>query len=272
MKALILVAVAALVAGASAFAGEGGVVASASGGYGFTGSAAGSFFDVGPFTWNVQVHDDGSAHGRFTYTQVRDGVELSAAGSLTCAFIEDGHVWAGGIIESSSRASLVGLDMWFQAHDHGEGAGAPPDMSSTLGAGPAGAGLQYCVDHPVVRSRFSSSKGTCRFAAAELRRSAHEPPVATGRDAMVLAERAREVTLIRKAGVERDPCDRQLARRELRSSPLEPERAHVLGNGDAVLSPEGAGDVRGVTPDGVAELVQRHRLRYAGVQELPHRP
>jgi hypothetical protein len=159
VKALILVAVAALLAGASAFAGDGRVVESASGGYGFTGSAAGSFFDVQPFTWNVQVHDDGSVQGTFTYTQVRDGVELVATGSLTCALIEDSHVWAGGIIESSSRASLVGLDMWFQAHDYGEGAAAPPDMSSTLGAGPAGAALQYCVDHPVVRFPFLVEHG-----------------------------------------------------------------------------------------------------------------
>ena len=159
VKALILVAVAALLAGASAFAGEGGVVASASGGYGFTGSAAGSFFDVGPFTWNVQLHNDGSVHGRFNYTQVRDGVEIVATGSLTCAFIEDSHVWVGGIIESSSRESLVGLDMWFQAHDYGEGAGAPPDMSSTLGAGPPGTGLQYCVDHPAVRFPFLVEQG-----------------------------------------------------------------------------------------------------------------
>ena len=158
-KALILVAAVALVPGASALAGDSGVVASASGGYGFTGSAAGSVFDVGPFTWNVQIHGDGSVHGRFTYTQVRDGVELVAGGSLTCAVIQDGHVWVGGLIESSSRASLVGLDMWFQAHDYGEGVDAAPDMSSTLGAGPSGAGQQYCVDHPPVRFPFLVEQG-----------------------------------------------------------------------------------------------------------------
>ena len=157
-KAIILTA-AALAAAPAAAASEGGVVASASGGYGFTGTAAGSTFDVGPFTWNVQIHADGSVHGRFNYTQVRDGVQLTVRGSLTCAVIIDDHVWVGGVIEDSSRATLVGLDMWFQAADNGEGADAPPDMSSTVGAGPPGTAQQYCVDHPPVRFPFLVGQG-----------------------------------------------------------------------------------------------------------------
>ena len=156
---IALAGVAALATAASAFGGENGVVASASGGYGFTGTAAGSFFDIGPFTWNVQIHDDDSVHGQFNYTQVRDGAALSARGSITCAVILDGHVWVGGIIEESSRESLVGLDMWFQAQDNGEGEDAAPDMSSTLGAGPPGAGQQYCDDHPAVLFPFLVEQG-----------------------------------------------------------------------------------------------------------------
>ena len=143
-KAIILTA-AALAAAPAAGASEAGVVASASGGYGFTGNAAGSTFDVGPFTWNVQIHADGSVHGRFNYTQVRDGVQLTVRGSLTCAVIIDDHVWVGGVIEDSSRATLVGLDMWFQAADTGEGADAPAQ--------------QYCVDHPPVRFPFLVGQG-----------------------------------------------------------------------------------------------------------------
>jgi hypothetical protein len=144
---------------ASAFAGGNGVVASASGDYTFSGEAAGSSFVIDPFTWNVQAKADGSAKGSFDYTQVRDGVALSASGSLTCAFFEGDHVWVGGVIESSSRPSLVGLDMWFQAHDYGEGSNAPPDMSSTLGAAASPAGQQYCDDHPPVRFPFLVSEG-----------------------------------------------------------------------------------------------------------------
>jgi hypothetical protein len=151
--------VAVLVTAATALAGGNGVVASANGDYGFSGQAAGSTFVIGPFTWDVQVKADGSVKGQFDYTQVRDGVALSASGSLTCAFIEDDHVWVGGVIEASSRASLVGLDMWFQAQDNGEGANAAPDMSSTLGAAAAPAGQQYCDDHPPVRFPFLVGEG-----------------------------------------------------------------------------------------------------------------
>lgn len=151
--------IALLVTAATALAGGNGVVASANGDYGFSGQAAGSTFVIGPFTWDVQVKADGSVKGQFDYTQVRDGVALSASGSLTCAFIEDDHVWVGGVIEASSRASLVGLDMWFQARDNGEGANAAPDMSSTLGAAAAPAGQQYCDDHPPVRFPFLVGEG-----------------------------------------------------------------------------------------------------------------
>jgi opacity protein-like surface antigen len=154
--ALALAAAAAASAGASTR----GVVASASGGYSFRGPLLGGSIDVHPFTWNVVVDADGSVHGRFNYTQVRDGVELTVRGSLTCAVIRDNHVWVGGVIEDSSRESLIGLDMWFQAQDNGEpGPDATPDMSSTVGAGPPGAGQQYCDDAPPVRFPFLLREG-----------------------------------------------------------------------------------------------------------------
>jgi len=155
------VAALAVVAGASATAGASeGVEASASGGYSFSGPVLGGFIEVHPFAWNVTVHADGSVHGRYQYTQVRDGVELMVRGSLTCAAIEGNQVWVGGVIEDSSRESLIGLDMWFQAQDNGEpGSGDTPDMSSTIGAGPTGAGQQYCDDAPQVRFPFLIQEG-----------------------------------------------------------------------------------------------------------------
>ena len=159
IRLMALVGIVALVTAASALAGGNGVVASANGDYGFTGEAAGSVFDIGPFTWNVKIKADGSVKGEFDYTQVRDGVSLTVSGSLTCAVIQDDHVWVGGIIEASSRASLVGLDMWFQGHDYGEGSNAEPDMSTTIGAAAAPAGQQYCDDHPPVRFPFLVSEG-----------------------------------------------------------------------------------------------------------------
>ncbi len=150
---------AALAVSSVAGGGTARIVASASGNYGFSGSAAGSFFDVRPFRWHVQIRNDGTAKGHYTYTQVRDGVELSVSGSLHCATIIDNRVWVGGVIQESSRESLIGLDMWFQAQDNGKGKSQPPDMSSTVGAAAAPAAQLYCDDHPEVRFPFFLERG-----------------------------------------------------------------------------------------------------------------
>ena len=145
---------------AATAAADEGVVASASGGYGFSGPVLGGFIDVHPFAWNVTIRADGTVRGHFQYTQVRDGVELMVRGSLTCATLEGNHVWVGGVIEDSSRESLIGLDMWFQAQDNGEpGSGGQRDMSSTIGAGPQGAAQQYCDDAPAVLFPFLIEQG-----------------------------------------------------------------------------------------------------------------
>jgi hypothetical protein len=147
LRRTLMVAIGAAVLAATASAGnDEGVVASASGGYGFSTGTV----EVGPFTWQVQIQADGSVSGGYTYRQVNltTGSEITAQGPLTCAVIVGNHVWAGGIIEESNRDSLVGLNMWFQAQDNGEGANAPPDMSTTIGAGGPGTAQQYCDDHP----------------------------------------------------------------------------------------------------------------------------
>jgi hypothetical protein len=167
-RSVIIIAALALAAGASASAGaDEGVVASASGGYSFGGPLLAGFIEVHPFTWNVTVKADGTVHGHYQYTQVRDGVELMVRGSLTCAVIEGNQVWVGGVIEDSSRPSLIGLDMWFQAQDNGEpGSGETPDMSSTIGAAPAPAGQQYCDDAPPVRFPFLIQEGNLQVRSS----------------------------------------------------------------------------------------------------------
>jgi hypothetical protein len=163
----ILAATTALAAAGAATGEHNGVVASASGGYSMTGTAAGSTFVIHPFTFNVRVYEDGSVAGRFNYTQVRDGVVLKATGSLDCAVIAGNQAWVGGVIEDSSRENLIGLDMWFQVQDNGEpGSDETPDMSSTLGAGGPGTGDQYCADHPPVRFPFFLDAGNLQVRPA----------------------------------------------------------------------------------------------------------
>ena len=164
LTAILAVLGTVIVAGAAG--GSAGVVASASGGYGMSGTAAGSTFVIHPFTFTVRLYADGSADGRFNYTQVRDGVGLTVKGSPDCAFIQGNQAWVGGVIEDSSRASLVGLDMWFQVQDNGEpGSDETPDMSSTIGAGGPGTGEQYCADHPAVLFPFFLDAGNVQVRA-----------------------------------------------------------------------------------------------------------
>jgi hypothetical protein len=169
-KVILVAALAAtLVTSVGAAAGdESGVVASASGGWHMSGTAAGSTFEIQPFTFTVRIYADGSVAGRFNYTQVRDGGEpLVVKGSLDCATIAGNQAWVGGVIEESSRASLVGLDMWFQVQDNGEpGAGGAPDMSSTIGAGGPGTGDAYCVAAPVVLFPFFLDAGNLQVRSA----------------------------------------------------------------------------------------------------------
>ena len=156
----VLAAAGVLATAAAAVAGGNGVVASANGDYAFSGPQVGTTLEVGPFTWNVRVKADGSVSGRFDYTQVRNGgAPLSVSGRLNCAFFDGDHVWVGGVIEASSNASLVGLDAWFQARDNGEGANAPADMSTPIGAGAAPAAQQYCDDHPPAQFPFDLDEG-----------------------------------------------------------------------------------------------------------------
>ena len=166
-RAILIAILAAALLPALAGADGKGVVASATGSWSMSGTAAGSTFVIDPFSFNVRIRADGRVDGVFNYTQVRDGVQLTVKGSLDCAVIRGNQAWVGGVIEESSRASLIGLDMWFQVQDNGEpGAAATPDMSSTIGAGGAGTGEQYCADAPAVLFPFFLDAGNLQVRPA----------------------------------------------------------------------------------------------------------
>ena len=101
-----------------------------------------------------RAYADGTAKGRYDYRQVRDGVELTVKGSLTCATIRGNQAWVGGVIEESSRPSLVGLEMWFQVQDNGKRARARPTCRRRSAPAGRAPGKQYCIDAPVVRFPF----------------------------------------------------------------------------------------------------------------------
>jgi hypothetical protein len=159
VMAVVVAAMSLATAGLAVAGGGGDLSATAKGAYAFRGEAAGSFFVIDPFKWHVDVWADGTARGNYRYTQVRDGVQLDVSGSLHCATVIGNQLWVGGIIEESSRPTLVGLDMWFQVQDNGKGKLEPPDMSTTIGAGGPGTAQQYCNDHPQVLFPFFLDRG-----------------------------------------------------------------------------------------------------------------
>jgi hypothetical protein len=139
----------------------GPVVASASGGYHFTTDPRFFGFPVeNRLTFTAQRHADGSVSGRYNYEQGAFGERFIFKGSVTCFLIYDTPVlqdWPdipamtgnrakwGGLIEYSNDPTLpAGGFIWFQSIDNGEGAGAPPDLSTISGFGDEAANEAFC--------------------------------------------------------------------------------------------------------------------------------
>ena len=159
-----MIAVAALAAGGTAAsASDSGVVASASGASFVT---IEDFFgleliEVGPFTFNAEVHADGSVHGRYNYRSTEDGAPFHVRGSITCAVISGNRAWLGGIVEKSTPDSYEGQEMWFQVADHGEpGADDSPDITTLVGVSEVpGSAQDYCDRAPEPRFPWFIERG-----------------------------------------------------------------------------------------------------------------
>jgi hypothetical protein len=135
-----------LVTASLAAAGGGKVVASARGDSHLTlHNVFGlSTLEVKTFTFHADLTSDGAARGRWHYKDVEDLVPWDTSGPVTCTTIRGNHAWVGGTIEHSSDPTYLGLDMWFQVVDNGEGHNAPPDITTLIGVGGAGQAQAYC--------------------------------------------------------------------------------------------------------------------------------
>jgi len=149
----------------------GPVVESASGGYHFTTDP--SFFGIpidNRVSFTASRSADGSVSGRFNYEQSALGDRFIFKGSVTCFEIYDTPVlqdWPdipamtgnrakwGGLIEHSNDPTLpAGGFIWFQSIDNGEGAGAPPDLSTLSGFGDEAANEEFCAAATVPNPDF----------------------------------------------------------------------------------------------------------------------
>lgn len=157
--------------GPNALEPSGQVVASASGGYHFTTDP--SFFGApvdNRLTFSAARHEDGSLSGRYNYEQGFMGDRFIFRGSVTCFEVYDTPVlqdWEdipamtqnrakwGGLIEFSNDPTLpAGGYIWFQSIDNGEGANAPPDLSTISGFGTEAENEAFCNSDAVPNPNF----------------------------------------------------------------------------------------------------------------------
>jgi hypothetical protein len=111
------------------------------------------------FGFNAKVKGDGSADGWFNYRDVEDGAPFSANGPVTCLTVLGDDAWIGGTIERSNDPSVIGLGAWWHVTDNGEGANAPPDVTSFLGVGSLATTAAFCAGHPPYRFPFAIDGG-----------------------------------------------------------------------------------------------------------------
>ena len=103
--------------------------------------------DLRTFSFNARERADGSVSGQF---QINNrAFPAHAHGRVTCMTVIGNDAWLGGIIESSSNPTLVGLVSRWQVEDNGQGQAASPDRINQIPLSfTPGADLAYCADTP----------------------------------------------------------------------------------------------------------------------------
>jgi hypothetical protein len=150
MAAALLTAGLALATGAAAY-GHGATAASAGGASHLTLHDVFGLqtLELKSFTFEAKLGTDGSVTGHYDYRDVEDGVPFDASGPVTCLVVHGNHAWLGGTITASNDPTYVGQYSWFQVLDNGEGANAPSDITTLLGASDVpGTAQAYCDAAP----------------------------------------------------------------------------------------------------------------------------
>jgi hypothetical protein len=155
----------------------GAVVQSASGGYhflvpaDFNGGIFGGEVD-NQFAFNAKRHADGSVSGAYNYHQYDASVDKTyrIGGRVTCFQIYDTPVlvrtpeipamtqnrakWGGRIDRSNDPDFPVGMFVWAQSIDNGEGPNDFRDASTLVGLGDEAANEAFCNSANVPNSNF----------------------------------------------------------------------------------------------------------------------
>lgn len=107
------------------------IVASASGGVSMTLEVFG-FIIPQVLGFEATKFANGEVRGHINYHQIFEGERLRFNATVTCMNVYDGNrvKYGGEILLSTDPTVPVGTFIWFHSIDNGEGAGAPPDLST----------------------------------------------------------------------------------------------------------------------------------------------
>jgi hypothetical protein len=153
------------------------VVSSANGGYhflvpaDFNGGIFGGEVDNN-FAFTAKRHADGSVTGEYQYKQYDGSLDKTyrIGGPVTCFLIYDTPVlertpeiptmtgnrakWGGPIERSNDPDFPIGMFVWAQSIDNGEGAGDHPDASTLVGLGTEADNEAFCASANVPNPMF----------------------------------------------------------------------------------------------------------------------
>jgi hypothetical protein len=90
---------------------------------------------------------------------VDDGSPIDVHGPVTCLTVIVNQAWIGGTVDASNDSAIVGLGAWWHVTDNGEGANAPPDITTFLGVGTLEQMQAFCDTHPPYRHPFAIDGG-----------------------------------------------------------------------------------------------------------------
>ena len=139
----------------AALASAGGVALSLTGSGHVYRSIAGGEPELTTFSYSAIRRVDGSTNGEFQINF--RAATFSIKGTVTCVTALNNTAWIGGFIDwiksdDPADQELTGTDIWWRVTDNGQGAGDPPDLTTsilfTLPGSPITA-ASWCRDQPL---------------------------------------------------------------------------------------------------------------------------
>jgi hypothetical protein len=133
---------------------KGGAAISAGGGGHFTVPPDVFGAEVGNvLTFKARKEATGEVSGHYNYQQTFQGEIFHFNGPVTCFNVYEGNrAKVGALIEVSNDPTLPpGVFIWWSVLDNGQGANAPPDRSTIIGAGDEAANEAFCNSPAVPR-------------------------------------------------------------------------------------------------------------------------